>query len=51
MILVIKEYQCTRGHTKDEAYAILEILGEALREDLNKSNFRASVENLIKIII
>lgn len=43
---IAKEYQCTRGHAKDEAYALWQILSEALGEDLNKSNFRASVERL-----
>lgn len=43
---IAKEYQCTRGHAKDEAYALWKILSEALGEDLNKSNFRASVERL-----
>ncbi|MFB2919789.1 hypothetical protein [Aerosakkonema funiforme] len=43
---IAKEYQCTRGHAKDEAYALWQLLSEALGEDLNKSNFRASVERL-----
>lgn len=43
---IAKEYQCTRGHAKDEAYALWQILSEALGEDLNKTNFRASVERL-----
>ncbi|WP_339374265.1 hypothetical protein [Oscillatoria nigro-viridis] len=43
---IAKEYQCTRGHAKDEAYALWQILSEALGEDLNKSNFRASIERL-----
>lgn len=43
---IAKEYQCTRGHAKDEAYALWQILSEALGEDLNKSNFRAAVERL-----
>jgi hypothetical protein len=43
---IAKEYQCTRGHAKDEAYALWEILSEALGEEVNKSNFRASVERL-----
>jgi DNA-directed RNA polymerase specialized sigma24 family protein len=43
---IAKEYQCTRGHAKDEAYALWQILSEALGENLNKSNFRASVERL-----
>lgn len=43
---IAKEYQCTRGHAKDEAYALWQLLSEALGEDLNKSNFRACVERL-----
>jgi hypothetical protein len=43
---IAKEYQCTAGHAKDEAYALWQILSEALGEDLNKSNFRASIERL-----
>lgn len=43
---IAKEYRCTRGHAKDEAYALWEILSEALGEEVNKSNFRASVERL-----
>lgn len=43
---IAKEYNCTRGHAKDEAYALWQILSKALGEDLNKSNFRASVERL-----
>lgn len=43
---IAKEYQCTRGHAKDEAYALWQIFSEALGEDLNKSNFRAFIERL-----
>lgn len=43
---IAKEYQCTPGHAKDEAYALWQLLSEAFGEDLNKSNFRASVERL-----
>ena len=43
---IAKEYQCTPGHAKDEAYALWQILSEVLGENLNKSNFRASVERL-----
>ncbi|WP_226588293.1 hypothetical protein [Microseira wollei] len=43
---IAKEYKCTRGHAKDEAYALWQMLSEVLGEDLNKSNFRASVERL-----
>ncbi|MCL1476000.1 hypothetical protein LAY57_35900 [Argonema antarcticum A004/B2] len=43
---IAKEYNCTRGHAKDEAYALWQLLSEALGKDLNKSNFRACVERL-----
>lgn len=43
---IAKEYQCTAGHAKDEAYALWQIISEVLGEDLNKSNFRASIERL-----
>ncbi len=43
---IAKEYKCTRGHAKDEAYALWQLLSEVLGEDLNKSNFRASMERL-----
>ncbi|MEP0801620.1 hypothetical protein NDI37_15095 [Funiculus sociatus GB2-A5] len=43
---IAKEYNCTRGHAKDEAYALWQILSETLGENLNKSNFRAAVERL-----
>ncbi|MEK0189979.1 hypothetical protein [Microcoleus anatoxicus] len=43
---IAKEYQCTRGHAKDEAYALWQIISEVLGEDLNKSNFRAFIERL-----
>ena len=41
---IAKEYKCTAGHAKDEAYELWRILSEALGEDLNKSNFRATIE-------
>mgnify|MGYP006335635837 FL=1 len=43
---IAKEYKCTAGHAKDEAYELWQILSEALGEDLNRSNFRASLERL-----
>ena len=43
---IAKEYKCTRGHAKDEAYALWQILSEVLGEDLNKSNFRGCIERL-----
>lgn len=43
---IAKEYNCTKGHAKDEAYELWNILSKALGEDLNKSNFRAAIERL-----
>ena len=43
---VAKDYNCTTGHAKDEAYELWQILSEALGEDLNKSNVRAAIERL-----
>lgn len=43
---IAKEYNCTAGHTKDEAYKLWQLLSEALGEDLNKSNFRAAIERI-----
>ena len=41
---IAKEYNCTEGHVKDEAYALWQRLSETLKETLNKSNFRAAIE-------
>lgn len=43
---IAQEYHCSTGHTKDEAYELWRILSEALGEDLNKSNFSATIERL-----
>lgn len=43
---VAKDYNCTSGHAKDEAYELWRVLSKALGEDLNKSNVRATVERL-----
>jgi DNA-binding NarL/FixJ family response regulator len=43
---IAEEYNCSAGHAKDEAYELWRILSEALGEDLNKSNFRATIERL-----
>jgi hypothetical protein len=43
---IAEEYSCSAGHAKDEAYELWQILSEALGEDLNKSNFRATIERL-----
>jgi hypothetical protein len=43
---IAAEYGCTIGHVKDEGYELWKILSEVLGEELNKSNFRATVERL-----
>lgn len=43
---IAKEYNCTEGHVKDEAYALWQKLSETLQENLNKSNFRATMERV-----
>lgn len=43
---IANEYKCTVGHVKDEGYELWQILSEVIGEDLNKSNFRATVERL-----
>jgi hypothetical protein len=44
---IAKEYNCTAGHAKDEAYVLWDMLSKILGEDLNKSNLRAIVERVI----
>ncbi len=41
---IAKECNCTEGHVKDEAYGLWQKLSETLQENLNKSNFRATIE-------
>ncbi|GBF82747.1 hypothetical protein [Aphanothece sacrum] len=44
---IAKEYNCSKGHTKDEAYKLWQVLSDTLGEDINKSNFRATVERVV----
>jgi DNA-directed RNA polymerase specialized sigma24 family protein len=44
---IAKECNCTEGHVKDEAYALWQKLSETLQENLNKSNFRATIERIV----
>jgi DNA-directed RNA polymerase specialized sigma24 family protein len=44
---IAKKCNCTEGHVKDEAYALWQKLSEPLQENLNKSNFRATIERNI----
>jgi len=41
---IAEEYHCSQGHIRDTSYQLWEILSSALGEDVNKSNFRATVE-------
>ncbi len=43
---IAKEYKCSAGHVKDEAYKFWKLLSEALGEEVNKSNFRAKIEKI-----
>ncbi|KAM3100367.1 hypothetical protein ACKFKG_01270 [Phormidesmis sp. 146-35] len=43
---IAKEYNCTSGHAKDEAYELWQILSKALGEDLDRSNVRAAIERV-----
>ncbi|GBF82455.1 hypothetical protein [Aphanothece sacrum] len=44
---ISQEYNCSKGHAKDEAYKLWRLLSDTLGEDINKSNFRATVERMI----
>lgn len=43
---IAQRYKCTTGHVKDEGSQLWQILSEIFGEDLNKSNFSATVERL-----
>ncbi len=43
---IAEDYNCTQGHVKDEAYKLWQLLSDTLGEDINKSNFRATIERL-----
>ncbi|MFM7580321.1 MAG: hypothetical protein ACKO5Q_25730, partial [Microcystaceae cyanobacterium] len=43
---IAKDYNCSAGHVKDEAYKFWRLLSETLGEEVNKSNFRAKVEKI-----
>ena len=44
---IAKDYNCSKGHVKDEAYKLWQLLSDTLGEDINKSNFRATIERMI----
>ena len=41
---IAEECHCTKGHVKDEAYVLWKKLSETLGEDVNKANFRATIQ-------
>jgi hypothetical protein len=43
---IAQEFNCSAGHTKDEAYKLWQILSDALGEEITKSNFRARIEKI-----
>lgn len=43
---IAKDYNCSKGHVKDEAYKLWQLLSDTLGEDINKSNFRATIERM-----
>lgn len=43
---IAEQYKCTMGHVKDEGYELWQILSQILGEELNKSNFCATIERL-----
>jgi hypothetical protein len=43
---IAKKYKCSKGHVKDEAYKLWQVLSKSLGEDINRSNFCATVERL-----
>jgi len=44
---IAKDYNCSAGHVKDEAYKFWKLLSKALGEEVNKSNFRAKAERIV----
>ncbi len=43
---IAKEYNCSAGHAKDEAYKLWQLLSDTLGEDINKYNFCATVQRV-----
>ena len=43
---IAKDYNCTQGHVKDQAYKLWQLLSETLGEEIHKSNFRATIERM-----
>jgi hypothetical protein len=43
---IAKDYNCSKGHVKDKAYELWNILSKVLGENINKSNFSATIKRL-----
>lgn len=43
---IAQEYKCSPSYAKDEARKLWKLLSTTLDEDINKSNFRATIERL-----
>jgi hypothetical protein len=43
---IAKEYNCSAGYAKDEAYKLWQLLSDILGEDINKANLRATIERI-----
>jgi DNA-directed RNA polymerase specialized sigma24 family protein len=41
---IAEDYHCSQGHVRDASYELWQLLSTALGADINKSNFRATVE-------
>jgi len=43
---IAKDYNCTKGHVKDKAYELWQILSKTLGQDINRSNFSVTIRRL-----
>ncbi|MGK7885101.1 MAG: hypothetical protein AB4057_10820 [Crocosphaera sp.] len=43
---IAEDYNCSKSHVKKEAYKLWQLLSDTLGEDINKSNFRATIERI-----
>jgi hypothetical protein len=44
---IADDYKCSASHAKDEAYKLWRSLSDTLNEDINKSNFKATIDRII----
>ena len=43
---IAESYKCTTGHAKDKGYELWQLLSDIFGEELNKSNFSATISRL-----